>query len=91
MIRCNNNFYANPINKNCVLGGSCPITPTRYFADDKSNLCVLNCSINTFSDISSGRCLVFCSNTYYADRTTWSCVQNCPANYYRSNITRSCL
>jgi hypothetical protein len=91
VIRCPDNYYANPLDKNCKLGGTCPTSPIRYFADDTTNMCVQFCPNNTFADITTGRCLVYCSSTYFADKTTWRCVQNCPTNYYRSNVTKSCL
>ena len=89
--RCPDNYYGYPVDRNCKLGGSCPTSPVRYFADETTNLCVVYCPVNTFADNSTGRCLVFCSSNYYADPTTWQCVQTCPLDYYRSNITQSCL
>lgn len=88
--RCPDNYYQDPISNNCKVGGTCPSSPVKYFADDTTNKCVKTCPNNTFADI-TGRCLIFCSSGYFADSTTWKCVLDCPFNYYRSNVTKSCL
>lgn len=78
--RCPNNYYANPVNRVCVVGGTCPTSPGPYFSDDTTNLCVLRCPANYFADIASGRCLVYCSNNYWGDDSSGIgiCVQICP-------------
>lgn len=91
--RCPNNYYANPNDRKCVAGGSCPTSPQRYFSDDTTNLCVLRCPVNYFADSFTGRCLVYCSTNYFGDDSTGIgiCVSECPINYYRDNTTRRCL
>lgn len=91
--RCPNNYYANPINKMCVPGSSCPSSPAPYFADDTTNLCVAACPANYFADSFTQRCLVFCSVNYWGDSSSGVglCVQTCPSTYYRDNVTRKCV
>lgn len=74
------NFYANPNTRQCLVGGTCPATPVRLFADDVTNLCVERCPANYFSDAATGRCLVFCSVGFYAAGVegTGRCVEDCP-------------
>lgn len=41
--QCPQNYYASPLDRICKVATSCPTTPVRYFADDTTNLCVINC------------------------------------------------
>lgn len=78
--RCPNNHYANPTNRKCVAGGTCPSTPIPYFSDDTTNLCVANCPANYFADSTTRRCLVYCSNGTFGDDSSGVgiCVLVCP-------------
>lgn len=91
--RCPTNYYGHPTNRTCMQGGTCPTTSVPFYADDTTNLCVMNCPANYFADTTTGRCLVYCSNNYFGDSSSGVgiCVLTCPDTYYRDNVTRKCL
>lgn len=60
---CPANYYASPIDRVCYIGGSCPTTPVRYYADDTTGKCVTSCPSGYFADSTNGRCVIYCSSS----------------------------
>lgn len=86
-------LFGNPATHYCVLPVGCPTSPSQYYADNNTLLCVPTCGGSLpYGDPTTLQCVLVCPNAYYGDILTNMCVQNCDHanNLYADNQTGLC-
>jgi hypothetical protein len=83
-------YYANPINRRCVLN-----CPNGTFADKNTWRCESVCNalmgVITFGDNKTNTCIETCTGLSFGDPSTKLCTLLCSIGLYADNNTKRCV